>query len=137
MSFNLLAMQQGLLARLVDAGIPDAVLGAFDQIDVTDESGKTFAAQIAFLSLDPSGQAGRSAAHAAAWSFDLLVDTARASDAEKQAAMTLFSDAMAALVGWEIQPGAQLRISEGRKTGFDGRVVGISFGFTVPVYLAG
>lgn len=137
MSFNLLDMQEELLTRLGDAGIVAPVLGAFDQIDVTDESGKTFAAQITFLSLDPSGQAGRSAAHAAAWSFDVLVDTARASDTEKQAAMTLFSAAMAALVGWEMQPGAQLRISEGRKTGFDGRVVGISFGFTVPVYLAG
>lgn len=137
MSFDLFAMQQQLLDRLTEAGITDPVGSTFDAVDITDDSTKTTGAQFVFLGLDPAGQVGRSAAHVVVWSFDLYVDTARASPAQKTAAANLFSAALAALIGWGISPGREVRSNEGQPSGMNGRVVRISFGFTVPVYLAG
>ena len=137
MSFDLFAQQDALIARLATVSGGFAIAGTFDRVDLTDEGAATLGAQLMFTGLSPSGQAGRSARHDVAWSFDVLVDTGRASSADKTAAASLFSAAMGVLIGWEIEPGRSITAISGQDSGMDGRVLRISFGFTVPVYLAG
>lgn len=138
MSFDLFAMQQLILDRLapVAGGIP--LVDTFTRVDLTDDGAATVTGQAAFIEFSPEGQVGRSTRHFARWSFDLYVDTGRASDAQKTAAMTLFSQAMASLIGWEFDAvGREVQSSAGQESGWDGRVLRISFGFVLPVHLAG
>lgn len=137
MSFDLFALQDELLARLSTVAGGFAIAGTFDLVDLTDASASTTGAQLRFTEFSPSGQAGRSARHDVRWSFDVLVDTGRASSADKTAAAALFTAAMGALIGWEIGPGRSITAVQGQDSGLDGRVLSISFGFTVPVFLAG
>lgn len=137
MSFDLFAQQDELLARLATVAGGFAIVGTFDRIDLTDDGAATTGAQLRFTGFSPSGQAGRSARHDVQWSFDVLVDTGRASSADKTAAASLFNAAMGALIGWEIGPGRSITAVQGQDSDFDGRVLRISFGFTVPVFLAG
>lgn len=137
MSFDLFAQQQALIARLATITTGIAIADTFGIVDLTDASAKSTGAQLVFVEFSPVDQAGASALHYTHWAFNVQVDVSRASDAEKTAAAALFSDALAALVGYEISPGRLIRTADGQDSGFDGRVMRISFGFTVPVYLAG
>ena len=137
MSFDLFALQDELLARLATVAGGFVIAGTFDRVDLTDDGAATTGAQLMFTGFSPSGQAGRSARYDVAWSFDVLVDTGRASSADKTAAASLFNAAMGALIGWEIGPGRSITAVQGQDSGLDGRVLRISFGFTVPVFLAG
>lgn len=137
MSFDLFAQQTALLDRLATIDTDIAIADTFGEVIVTDASGKKTGAQLMFIDFSPVDQTGGSALHTAHWAFDVYVDVSRASDAEKTAAAALFSAALAALVGYEIQRGRAIRTAAGQDSGFDQRVLRISFGFTVPVYLAG
>ena len=137
MSFDLFAMQQQLLARLAPIANGITLRDTFSSVDLTDENAAAVEAQLAFLAFDPKQQVGHSAQHSVAWSFDVYVHTARANDAKKSVAAAVFSGALAQLVGWEFSPGLSLQIAPGQNSGISGSVLRISFGFTVPVYLAG
>ena len=137
MTFNIFSMQQQILDRLAPlaGGIP--VHDTFTQVDFTDSFESTVAAKTAFLEFSPEGQVGRSARHYARWSFDLFVDLSRVTDPEKAAAMAFYSAAMGGLIGWDFSPGLEVHTSPGQESGLNGHVLRISFGFTIPVYLAG
>jgi len=136
MSFDLFIQQQQILAQLAAIAGSIALTDNFSLVDLTDGNAAT-GAQTRFIRLTPVDQTARSALHDVVWSFDVLVDIPRASDAEKTAAAKLFSDALAALIGWEFAPGRIVRTAPGQESGFDGRTLRISFGFTIPVYLSG
>lgn len=138
MSFDLFALQQTILTRLapVAGGIP--LVDSFVKVDLTDDGAETTTGQVFFLEFSPEGQVGRSARHFARWSFDLYIDTERASEAQKAAAMAFFSAAMSSLIGWEFDHvEREVQSSAGQESGLDGRVLRISFGFVLPVHLAG
>lgn len=137
MTFDLLAQQLAITARLALLASPVPLVGTFDRVDLTDESAYPASAQTQYAKLVPLEQSGRSARWGAAWTFDLYVDTGRASDTQKTAAYTLFSDALAQLIGWEITTLNPVQASAGQDTASEGRITRISFGFTIPVYLAG
>jgi hypothetical protein len=136
MAFDLFAQQQQILARLAphaaSAGID--LVDTFAAVDLTDEGGRVIAAQTFLTTFDPAGQVGSGARHTVEWSFDLYVDTVRASDAQKTAGAALFSSALGALLGWEVSPGCAVQSGKGRESGFDGRVLRLSFGFLLPVF---
>jgi len=137
MGFDIFAMEQLILALLATLASPVPIVGLFDRVDLSDESAYPAGAQIVFIKLIPEDQVQKSALHAAVWSFDLYVDTGRISSAQKIAAATLFSNALAALIGWQFSPGRIVRSAAGQDSAAEGRIMRISFGFSLPVYLAG
>lgn len=137
MGFDLAAMEQMILALLATLASPVPIVGLFDRVDLTDDSAYPAGAQVFFVKLIPDDQVSRSARHSALWSFDLYVDTGRISDTQKSAAATLFNDAMAALIGWEFAPGRETQIAASQDSAVEARILRISFGFKLPVYLAG
>lgn len=137
MTFDLLDQQTRILAWLDLLASVVPLVGTFDSVDLTDASDYPAGAQIQFVRLVPIDQSGRSAKWSAVWTFDLYVDTGRASSAQKTAAFTLFSNALDQLTGWEITPLNPVQASAGQDTASEGRITRISFGFTIPVYLAG
>ncbi len=137
MSFDLFTQQQTLLSRLAPHAGAIVIADTFSPVDLTVEGAATVGAQLQFVEFSPVGQSGTAALHHARWSFDLYVDTGRASTADKTAACALFSNALAALIGWEVSPGRFISTADGQDNGLDGRVLRLSFGFNVPVYLAG
>jgi hypothetical protein len=137
MGFDIFAMEQLILALLATLASPVPIVGLFDRVDLSDESAYPAGAQIVFIKLIPEDQVQKSALHAAVWSFDLYVDTGRISSAQKIAAATLFSNALAALIGWQFSPGRIARSAPGQDSASEGRIMRISFGFSLPVYLAG
>lgn len=137
MSFDLLAQQQQILARLATLASPVPIVDHFDLVDLTDDSIYPAGAQTHYMRLAVQDQVGRSAMWGAMWSFDIYVDTGRVSQAQKDAAYALFSAALAALIGWEVSPAQEVHASAGHDSVREGRLVRTSFGFTIPVYLAG
>ena len=137
MSFDLFAIEQALHARLasVTAGVP--LVGMFDAVDLTADGASTTAAQLALMNFTPAGQVAASSRSRIGWSFDLYVDTQRASDADKASAAGFFSAAIGKLAGFELEPGKTIDLAQGQDSGTDGRVLRISFGFTVPVFVSG
>jgi len=139
MSFDFYAQEQAILAQLAGAvaatGIavqPDA-----DVIDVTSDDTPAVGAQVVFLDFFPDGQVGATSRHFALWAVDTYIDSTRATSAEKTAIAALFSQALAALIGWEIAPGRLARAEKVERCGEQGRIRRRSFGFILPVYLAG
>jgi hypothetical protein len=137
MTFDLLAQQTAILARLALLASPVPIIGTFDRVDLTDESAYPAGAQIQYAKLAPLDQAGKSAKFGAVWTFDLYVDAGRVSSTQQTAAFTLFSAALGQLVGWEINHLNAVQATAGQDTASEGRITRISFGFTIPVYLAG
>ncbi len=137
MSFDFYAQQQQILDRLAPVAGGIGIADTFSIVDLTEQGAAVVAAQLVFESFNPEGQAGTSARHNVRWCFDVYVDNARAEAADKTAAADLFSNALAQLVGWEITAGRYVRTAEGRDSGFDGRILRLSFGFNVPVFITG
>jgi hypothetical protein len=137
MGFDLFAMEQLILALLATLSSPVPIVGLFDRVDLSDESPYPAGAQIVFIKLLPEDQIQKNVLHSAIWSFDLYVDTGRISAAQKIATAALFSNALAALIGWEFSPGRRVHTSAGQDSAAEGRILRISFGFSLPVYLAG
>lgn len=125
-----------ILGYLATKCAPGTVLlGTFDPIDLTDDSSSPVVGQILLLQIQPAGQVrGCSAAVLLQYSFSVYCDIARASSAQKTAAATLFEAAANALVGWEYALMRHPQITDGQATGFDGRVLRLSFGFSIPAY---
>lgn len=137
MSFDLFELQQKILDRLESVRGEILIVGTFDQVDVTDPALLPVGAQVAFGAFTNVSQVGCATQYDITWSFDLYVDIGRVNLSQKTAAATLFSGALQSLIGWKISPGREVRATEGRESGYDGRVMRISFGFTIPVYSAG
>ena len=137
MSFDLLVMQQQILDRLATLASPVPIVDTLTRVDLTDESVYPAGVHTFYSRLAPTDQVGRSTVYGAQWSFDLYVDTGRVTEQQKTAAFTLFSDALRSLVGWEITPGNPVHASAGQESATEGRNTRISFGFTIPVYMAG
>ena len=137
MTFDLLAQQTAILARLALLASPVPLVGTLDRVDLTDTSSYPAGAQTRYAKLVPLDQAGRNAKWGAAWTFDLYVDTGRVSSTQQTAAFTLFSNALGQLIGWEITPLNAVQASAGQESASEGRIERISFGFTIPVFLAG
>lgn len=137
MSFDLFAQQQQIIDRLTPVLGAVPLYDTFSRPDMTDAGMAPVAAHLVFAEFSPEGQVGRSARHFSRWSFDLYVDTARASEAQKASAAACFSAAMGALIGWDFSLGREVQSAAGQESGHDGRVLRISFGFVLPVFLAG
>lgn len=137
MTFDLLTQQTAIIAQLALLASPVPIVGTLDRIDLTDDSSYPAGAQALFIRLAPHDQAGRSAKWGAVWSFDLYVDSGRCDVTQKSAAYALFNDALASLIGWEITPLNAVQASAGQDSAREGYITRISFGFTIPVYMAG
>lgn len=139
MTFDFNAQEQQILARLADAataaGIPVEPDSAV--IDLTDTAALPVGAQIVFLDFVPVEQVGRASRYMALWAFDLYIDTARASAAQKTAAAGLFSASITQLIGQDITPGREIRAAKVDRSGSEGRIRRRSFGFTTPAHFAG
>lgn len=139
MSFDFSAQEQQILARVAPAataaGIP--VQPDADVIDLTDSAALPVGAQIVFLDFFPDDQVGGTSRHYALWAFDIYVDTKRASAAQKTVLDQLFSAALGQLIGWEISLGRLVRAEKIQRSGEQGRIRRRSFGFTLPVFIAG
>lgn len=137
MSFDFYATQQAILDRLATIGSSIGIADHFTVLDLTDEVAQTVGAKLRFEDFEPLDQVGRSVAHKSLWTFSVEVDAARASTSSKEVAADLFSAALASLVAWEVRPGTTIRIEPGLKPEQDDRILRLSFGFSIPAYLAG
>lgn len=139
MSFDFAALEQQIIDRLTaaaaSAGVP--LYRDEDLVDLTDGNESPVGAQVAFIDFYPDDQVGGTSKHHALFAFDLYLDPGRATPTQKTAASTLFSDALAAVIGWEIAPGRRVRAEKVQRSGSDGRIRRRSFGFTIPAYIAG
>lgn len=137
MSFDFDIQQQLILDRLAEAAAAAGieVLPDDGYIDVTDASGLAASAQVVFLDFFPNEQVARSSRHSALWAFDLYLDGARATPAQRAAGSALFSAALQGLIGWEFAPGRLIRAEKIQRSGSDGRARRRSFGFSIPVFV--
>jgi hypothetical protein len=131
--------EQSILARLVAECAPGSVLlGTFDPADLTDDSLVPVLGKIMLTSIaNAASDAGQSCRLSVAYSFSVYTDVYRATTDQKSAAAQLLQDAGNALVGWSSAPGRVTQIIDGPESGFDGRVLRLSFGFTIPAFFAG
>lgn len=134
MSFDLFAIEAQIISRLAPVASGMAIEGIFGEVPVTDDSGLTTGAKLEFLQIEPGAQAGRATCHHLHWSFDVYVDSGRASAAQKTAAAALFSGAIELILGWQFQAGREVQTASGQESGHMGRILRISFGFITPVY---
>lgn len=139
MSFDYTATEQLLIDRLAplaaSAGVP--FYRDEEVVDLTDSAVVPVGVQVVFLDLYPDDQVGSVSKHLALFAVDLYLDSSRANAAQKAAASSVFSAAMAALIGWEFAPGRRIRAEKVQRSGADGRQRRRSFGFTLPAYIAG
>ena len=128
--------EAAILAHLATKCAPGSVLlGTFDPIDLTDDSSHPVAGQILLLQIQHASDVrGCAASVLLQYGFSVYCDVARASSAQKTAAAALFNDASNALVAWEYAPMRHPQITDGQATGFDGRILRLSFGFALPAY---
>jgi hypothetical protein len=127
-----------LLARLAAKCAPGSVLqGTFDPVDMTDDSSTPVIGQLVLSQINATSQTGTNCRALIGYEFGVYVDIARASSQQKTDAAKLLEDAINAMVGWEFSPGREVQISDGRETGFDGRILRLSFGFYIPAHFVG
>lgn len=127
-----------ILARLAAKCAPGSVLqGTFSPVDMTDDSVAPVAGQLVLTQINATSQTGTNCRALMGYEFAVYVDTARSSAQQKSDAAKLLEDALNALVGWEFSPGREVQISDGRETGFDGRILRLSFGFYLPAHFVG
>lgn len=127
-----------LLARLAANCAPGSVLlGTFDPVDMTDDSTTPVVGKLLLSQINQSSQTGTNCRALIGYEFAVWVDTARATAQQKTDAAKLLGDAISAMVGWEFSPGREVQISDGRETGFDGRILRLSFGFYLPAHFVG
>ncbi len=130
--------ETAILARLAAKVAPGSVLlGTFDPVDLTDDTTSPVVAQVVLMEIDATSQTGKHCRALLAYECGIYVDVRRATAPQKTAAAALLVDAINALVGWEASPGREVVISDGRQTGFDGRILRLSFGFHLPTHFVG
>lgn len=130
--------EAAVIAHLVTKCAPGSViLGTLDAIDLTDDTTSPVAGQVSLVQiLSVGGVLGAAAGVHLQFVFSVYCDILRSSAEQKTAAETLFETAARALVTFEHSPQQHLQITDGQSTGFDGRVIRMSIGFSIPTYLA-
>ena len=127
-----------ILARLAAKCAGGSVFkGSFDAVDMSDDSTAPVLCQIVLDQINVTGQTGKHARALLTYSCSVYTDLYRATTPQKTAAGQLLTDAIQALVGWEYSPGVEVEITDGQSTGSDGRLLRLSFGFTIPAHFAG
>jgi hypothetical protein len=131
--------EQAIIARLVEKCAQGSVLlGTFDPVDLTDDSSVVVLGKLMLTSIaNAASDAGQACRLSVAYSFSVYTDVYRATTEQKTAAAQLLQDAGNALVGWSSSPGRVTQIIDGPESGFDGRVLRLSFGFTIPAFFVG
>ncbi len=129
--------ETAILARLAAQCAPGSVLrGTFDAVDLTDES-VSVVGQVMLLQIQHAGDVrGCSASVHLQYGFSVYCDIARASALQKTAAAALFEDAARALVSWEYALMRHPQITDGQSTEFDGRILRLSLGFSIPAFFS-
>jgi hypothetical protein len=113
------------------------LLGTFDPIDFTDDGSTPVLGQLRLERIGAGGSVGGSAAqYELVYSFSVYADVPRVTPAEKTAAFAMIEDAASAIVGWECQPMQYPVMLDGADTGYDGRVLRLSVGFSIPAIFA-
>ena len=79
---------------------------------------------------------GSAAAYLALYSFTVNIDIPRASVAQKAAAQQLLFDATRAIVGFEYAPAQYPTMRSGSETTWDGRVMRLSVGYSIPWHVS-
>ena len=79
---------------------------------------------------------GSAVAYLALYSFTVNIDIPRASVAQKAAAQQLLLDATRAIVGFEYAPAQYPTMRSGSETTWDGRVMRLSVGFSLPWHVS-
>jgi len=134
----ILDLETAILARLTaNCAVGSVLLGTYDVVDFTDDNTAPVTLQIRLSRVEPTNQTGKSVRLALEWVCSVYVDVPLATAPQKTAADTLLTAAMAALAGWEASPGRECQILAGDETSFDGRILRLSFGFTIPAHVAG
>lgn len=129
--------EAAVIAHLVTTCAPGSViLGTLDAIDLTDDTASPVAGQVSLVQIQSAGNVrGCAAGVLLQFVFSVYCDILRASAEQKTAAETLFETAAKALVTFEHSSQQHLQITDGQSTGFDGRVIRMSIGFSIPTYL--
>jgi len=130
--------ETAILARLAArVAVGSVLLGTFDAVDLTDDSTSPVVGQLRLERIGAGGSVGGSAAqYELVYSLSVYADVPRLSAAEKTAAFAMIEDAASAIVGWECQPMQYPVMLDGADTGYDGRVLRLSIGFSIPAIFA-
>lgn len=131
--------ETAILARLAAKLAPGSVLiGTFGVVDLTDDATSPVIGQLLLMRIGSSGDdRGNTARITLDYAFSVFCDIHRSTDPQKAAAAQMLVDAGNALAGWQSAPGKISQIVDGQDTGFDGRVLRLSLGFTIPAYFVG
>lgn len=131
--------ETALLARLAAKLAPGSVIvGTFGVVDLTDDATSPVIGQLLLMRIGSSGDDRSTTARILlTYAFSIFCDIHRSSDPQKAAAAQMLVDAGNALAGWQSAPGKVSQIVDGQDTGFDGRVLRLSIGFTIPAYFVG
>lgn len=128
--------EAAIITHLLPRCAPGSViLGTFDPIDLTDDSPTPVTSQVRLQRFYATDEVrGLSGMYQLHYVFSVFLDVHRASSSQRQSAATLLEDVASALIGWDYAPLRQPRLTDGQETEFDGRLLRLSIGFTLPVY---
>ena len=131
--------ETAILARLAAKCAPGSVLrGTFDALDLTDDSVGPVVGKVELQQIAATGAVhGSAAAVVLAYAFSVYCDIHRATPEQKTAAAALLEAAGNALVAWEYAPLRTPTLQAGQQSEFDGRVLRLSIGFSIPAFFAG
>lgn len=131
--------ETAILARLAAKCAPGTLLlGTFDPPDLTDDSPVVYLGKVMLTSIAPTASDSSTAARILlSYSFSVYTDIRRATPQQTSAAAQLLQDAGNALVGWASSVGRITQIADGPESSFDGRLLRLSFGFTIPAFFVG
>jgi hypothetical protein len=128
--------ETAILATLRAHCPPESVLlGTFDPVDLTDSASSPVIGQVALQQIASAGESrGLAAAVHLIYAFSVYCDVLRATTDQKLAAAALLESAANALVVWEYAPMRTPRIIDGQSSEFDGRILRLSIGFSIPAF---
>lgn len=131
--------ETAILARLAARCAPGSVLrGTFDALDLTDDSVGPVVGKVELQQIAATGAVhGSAAAVDLAYAFSVYCDIHRSTPEQKTAAAALLEAAGNALVAWEYAPLRTPTLQAGQQSEFDGRVLRLSIGFSIPAFFAG
>jgi len=131
--------ETAILARLAAKCAPGSVLlGTFDPVDVSDDAASPVVGKLTLMQISATGAVhGSAAASDLYYSFSVYCDVYRASAGQKTAAAALLEAVGNALVGWEYAGLRTPTMQTGQPTEFDGRLLRLSLGFSIPAYFVG
>lgn len=131
--------ETAILARLAAKCAPGSVLlGTFDPVDVSDDAASPVVGKLTLMQISATGAVhGSTAASDLYYGFSVYCDVYRASAGQKTAAAALLESAGNALVGWEYAGLRTPTMQTGQPTEFDGRLLRLSIGFSIPAYFVG